>query len=289
MNKKIKKLGLTVLILILLAGVLVFLFRVQIIKQLIPDVHQIGNVNIEIVNDTTFISTRLAVKNNVFLKLKIDTIKYEVSLIDKIYIDNKTFVGLVLPGNGVDTFDFSLKIPHVSILNDLKNERKKVDSTNYSVNVFIQYSSFLGKSEFPFCKSAKIKILQAPELVIVDIKYEKIRLKSIQAFVKIKIVNHSAFIMVLNSMSYSMNILKMGRMKGNYRKTLIIKPFDTSTITLKINMKIDNMLKTALQVLFDKDTYDYKLLLKASMHSVQPFEQSFEIDLEKTGRMELKK
>lgn len=289
MNRKIKISGLVLLVLILLTAASVFIFRAQIIKFIIPNVRQIGNINIAIINDTTFINTKLVVKNNVFLKIKIDTIKYEVSLMDKMYLNNKKFIGIVLPGNGVDTFDFALKIPHASIIKDLKNERKKGDSANYSINVFIQYSSVFGKSEFPFCKSAKIKIPQPPEVEIVDIKYKKIRLKSIQAFVKIKIVNHSAFILELKTMTYSMDILKMGKMDGNYKKAIKIKPFGTSYVTLKIKMDINNMLKTAFQVLFDNDTYDYNLSLKAIMKSIQPFEQSFQIDLEKTGRMELKK
>lgn len=53
-----------------------------------------------IINDTTFGTSKNAVKNNVFIKINIDTIKYSVSLFDKVYIIDETFVGLVLLAMG---------------------------------------------------------------------------------------------------------------------------------------------------------------------------------------------
>ncbi len=288
-KNKIKKIGLIILGLIVILGCLLFFYRVQLLKKIIPSVYQIGSIKMSIVNDTTFVRSRLAIKNNIFLKINIDTIKYEVSLFDKVYMKNQTFVGLVLPGNGFDTVDLMLKIPHAVIMKDIKKERKKEDSASYSLDVSIQYSSVFGKSEFPFYKSSKIKIPQPPELELVSVKYKKIRLKSLLAFIKIKITNHSPIVLLLNDIIYFIDIPKVGNLKGNYKQTLQIKPHGSSYVTLEVKMEIKNMLKTGLQILFNKDNYAYVLNLKATLESVYPYQESFQVDLVKAGNMELKK
>lgn len=285
----IKKTLLLFILVTLVLGSVLYFYRVQLLKHYIPKVHKIGNVKMSIINDTTFVTAQIAIENNIFLQINIDTIKYTVSLFDKVYIKDETFVGLVLHGNESDTMDFLLKIPHTVIMKDLKNERKRADSASYSIDVSIKYSSIFGDSEFPFAKSSKLKIPQAPEIEVVDIKYEKIRLKSLLAFIKIKITNHSPFTLILNNIRYYIDIPEMGNLKGNYNKDLEIKPKGTSYVTLDVKMEIKNMLKTAFQILFDKDNYSYTLKMKANLESVHPFQETFEVDLANHGQMELKK
>jgi len=43
------------------------------------------------------------------------------------------------------------------------------------------------------------------------------------------------------------------------------------------------------QILINKDNYDYILALNATMESLGPVKQSFQVDLVKEGKIELKK
>jgi len=202
MKKKIKLIGVSLLIIAIIAVGLFFIFRVRIIAHFTPTVEQIGEIHINVKNDTTFVSSKLMVNNKSFLKIKIDTIKYKVSLFDKTYLQSQKFIGMVLRGYGKDTIDFSLNIPYITILKDLYAERKKGDSASYSIAISLQYSTVFGKAEFPINKSAKFKIPQPPELEIMEIKYKKIHLKSILAEANIKIINYSAITLSIKEMSY---------------------------------------------------------------------------------------
>ena len=91
MKKKLKYAGIIILALIIVAGGLIYFFRAKIIAHLIPDVEQIGAIDIKVKNDTLYVSSKLLVKNNTFLKIGIDTIKYKVSLFDKTYLQNQKF------------------------------------------------------------------------------------------------------------------------------------------------------------------------------------------------------
>ncbi len=267
----------------------IFIFRHQLIKHYAPAVKEIGDINIVVKNDTSYVSAKLVVQNNSFLKIKIDTIDYKISLFHKTYLQNKISLGIQLPGFGNDTIDFSLKIPFVAILKDLKIERKKGDSAGYSINVSLQYATILGKSSIPINKAAKLKIPQPPELKITNIKWKRLRLKSVQAVAKIKIINYSPVALIIKNMHYFMRILNQGNLKGNYYKSIIITPNGTSFIDLPLEINVNSIGKTLFQILINKDRYNYVLTLNAVMESTNPVKEIFHVNFTQKGKVELKK
>lgn len=289
MKNRIRNIILILFVIIIFAGTVIFIFRKKIVAHFIPNIEQIGEIHIKVKNDTTYVSSKLAVKNNSFLKIEIDSIKYKVSLFEKEYLNNQKFIGLVLPKYGTDTIDFSLKIPYVKIIKDLNVERKKGDSASYSINISLQYSTVFGKVEFPINKSAKIKIPQPPEINIVDIKYKKISFKSILADARIEVINYSDVILSIKDISYTMSIIERGNLKGNLKNPINIKPNGSTFINLPIEINLNNVGKTIFEVIINKDNYNYTLTLNAILESSYPFKESFHIDLTKNGQMELKK
>lgn len=287
MKNKFKYVGILTLVILIVTGVLIYVLRKQIVMHFIPDVEQVGEIQINVTNDTTYVNSKLALKNKSFLKIEIDSIKYKVSLFGKTYLQNQKYLGLALSGYELDTLDFALKIPYVAILKDLKAERKKGDSASYSINISLQYSTLFGKVEIPINKVSKIKIPQPPEINIVEIKYHKVRLKSILANAKIKVINYSDVTLSINEISYSMSIFKQGNLKGNLKEPINIKPKETTFIDLPIEINLKNIGKTFFEMVINKDNYDYTLSLNAILETTYPFKQSFHIDLIKNGQMEL--
>jgi len=289
MKKKLKYAGIIILAIVIVAGGLIYIFRAKIIAHFIPKVEQTGAIDIKVKNDTLYVSSKLLVKNKTFLKIGIDTLKYNVSLFGKTYLHSQKFIGAVLHGHGGDTVGLDIKIPYITILKDIGVERKKSDSAGYSVNLSIQYSTFLGKGEFPVNKSAKLKIPQPPEIEIVAIKYNKIHLKTILAEARISIINHSDFALSIKELKYSMNIIKQGTLQGNYTDSINIKPKETTFISIPIQITPKNLGKTIFEIIINKDNYDYTINLKAILEMTNPFKESFHIELSKDGQMELRK
>ena len=287
--KKIKMIGIVLLVFVIVASGTFYIFRTQIKKHFIPTIQLEGDINIKVKNDTSYISAKVSVNNKTFLKIKIDTLKYTITLFDKIYMQSEKYINLSLQGYHKDTIDLSVKVPYMTILKDLKEERKKEDSIDCSINIFLQYATFFGRSEKPINKSKKIKIPQPPEIEIVEIKYSKIHLKTILADAKIKIINHSNLTLAIKDMTYSLNILKQGNLKGEYKGAINIKPKETTTISLPIKINVDNIGKTVFVIIMNKDNYDFTLTLKATLESSGPIKESFNIDITKSGKMELRK
>lgn len=286
---KTKTIIFVILIILLIAGGVLYYFRDSIKAHFIPTVEQIGDIHIKVENDTCYVSSKLTAKNKSFLNIEIDTLKYKVSMFNKTYLQNKEFVGVILNSHSTDTIDFALKIPYKIIMQDLKSERKKGDSASYFIDISLQYTTFLGKKEMPISKTSKIKIPQPPEIEIVEIKYDKIRFKSIQANVKIKIINYTAVNLSINEINYSMNVLKQGELKGKHERKIDIKPNGATFVNLPIDISPKNIARTFFDVIINKDSYDYDLTLNANLEATEPIKESFKINLIKSGTMELRK
>ncbi len=86
-----------------------------------------------------------------------------------------------------------------------------------------------------------------------------------------------------------MNVLKQGNLKGDYKKYIVIQPNGTTFIELPLLINVKHIGKTLFHVLINKDRYNYLLTLNANMESSGPIQETFKIDLIKSGIMELKK
>lgn len=289
MKSKLLKIGLIAVVLLLIAGAVVFVYQKEIAAYFIPKVEQVGDIEIKIKNDTSYVTAKLVVRNSSFLKIELDTIKYKIALFDTTYLQNAKFLGLILPGYGSDSLDFSFKVPHVAIINHLRTERHKQDSAGYSVNVFLQYTTKFGSSEMPISKSGKLKIPHPPKLSIEDIKWTKVRLKYLTADVQIKIINYGDVALAIKNLNYTMNIQEKGDLNGVYCKDINIKPNGVTTITVPIEINTNNIGKTIMEILRNKDQYNYTLILDANLESKDTDKTTFHLNLTQKGKLELKK
>jgi LEA14-like dessication related protein len=286
---KIKFIGFTLAAICLLLIAVGFFFRKKIASHYIPEVEQVGVIHIHLKNDTSYIQLQLAVKNQSFLRIQFDTLTYEISLFNKTYLQKQHFLGIVLPGHGYDTLHASIKIPYVAILQDLAQERGKRDSTNYAVQLFLQYSTWFGKSEIDIHRSAKLKIPAVPEFEITDIKWTKVRLKSIQAAVSLKLTNHSDIALAIHDFKYVMEFLEQGNITGVHNETILIKPKAETFVTIPVVITPTQLVETAFSVMTNHDQYGYNLKVNATLESVDSVGNRFQIELIKNGVMELKK
>jgi LEA14-like dessication related protein len=287
--KKIFRIGFVLLIILFIAGELLFVYRDRVKKYFIPVIDQIGEIHIEIKNDTAYLSSQITAENKSFLHIEIDTLTYNIKLANKTYMEGRKLIGFKLNPYGMDTIDFAIKIPYAAILKDMNAQRKLGDSTSYAISLYLQYSTIFGKHEAPIRKSSKLKIPQPPELEIVDIKYNKVKLKSIHADVKIKIKNYNTFALKIDAMDYAMLIAKQGKLKGTYNDTIDIKPKGETFVNLPIEIDFVNIGRTLWDVITDKDKSYYSLTVNATLESAEVKKKIFHIDLTKEGIMEIKK
>lgn len=289
MKKALKYINIALLTLLLALFAAAYFARKKIIKKYIPQIEQSGVVLIKVKNDTSFVSTKLIVSNKAFFDIKIDTIKYKIIVFGTECLKSEEMLGLDLPAHGSDSINFSVAIPHKKIIKSIKAERKKGDSTSYLVDVDLQYSTKLWKSEMPIVKLGDFKLPTPPEIKIESIKWKKIRLHTVFLNLKVKIINHSPIAISIKNINYNLDVFNRGSIDGNYSKPINIKSREVTIIDIPLEIKIENIGKILLEVLKDKDQYNYKLILNAKLESTEPTTQTFMLDLVNTGKLELQK
>ncbi len=288
MKNKTKPIVLSILIATIIAVGITYIFKSKITSGFIPDIEQSGPIFIKIIKDTAYVKSKLLLKNNTLLNIKIDSVHYKISIYNKTHLQNEQFLGIDLPPHGEDSIDLSIKVPYLTILNDFKNERKKSDSLTYSINVFLKYSTVFGKKEKLVNKQIKIKIPHPPEFIVEDIKYKKVHLKNILAVARIKIINPNNIKLSIKEIHYSINILKQGNVKGSFDNRITIMPSGSTYIDLPFEININNFGRTLFEILINKDNYDYTLTLNAILKTDKT-KEFIHLDIMKTGKMELKK
>lgn len=286
---KTKKVLIFFLVLLILSAAVLFIFRKRLIEHYTPEVEQLGTLSVNMKNDTSYVTTALVVTNKLFFKIDVDSIKYRVEWFDKTYIKNEAFLGLELPANGNDTIQFSLKIPYVAIIKDFRKNGKKADSVDYTVNISLQYATRFWSAEKPINKKGTVRMPHPPQFKLEEVNWTKIGLNSMMAEADLKIINENPVGFLIKNLTYNMKIIDQGSMKGNYEKPITIKPNSVATVKVPIEIKTDHLGKTIMDILKNKDKYNYVLNMNLNLKSTETEDKLFNIDLKKTGVMELKK
>jgi LEA14-like dessication related protein len=289
-SRTIKYIVIGFLALVATGALIVYLFRKKIASRYIPEVSQVGIVRVALKNDTSYLNFNLALANKTFLKIEVDTITYTIALFNKTYLEHQRFIGLILPGSGKDTLLIDIKIPYVDILKNLNSERKKGDSTSYSIQLYLQYKTIFGRSEIAINKDAKLKIPRVPELEVINIEWNRVRFKSIMADVSIKLTNYSDITLTIKDLNYSIDVFNEGKLTGIYKDPIVIKPKGVTLANFPIELAPNRIVKTIFDVITNRDIYPYTLTLNATLKSNDlPKEDSIQIELVKNGQMELRK
>ena len=268
MKKLIKYLLFTILFLIIGFGFTLFVFPEKIISFFIPSIAQVSDIQANVKKDTAYINTKLVAQNSTFFSIKMDTLKYKISFANKIYFRDKKPLGLMLKRYNKDTFNFSFKIPYSIILDDMKHEKEKRDSTNFLTDLTLQYSTFFGKAELPIAESGKIKIPEPPEIQIVDLRFKKeLDTKNILAEVKLKVTNHSLYSLKINKMSYTINVLQFANVKGVYAKPLNFKGNSVTEFNIPIEVELKKEDKSLMSILRSNEPHHYVLVVDGIINS----------------------
>ncbi len=289
MKKKIKSLGIVLLVLIVAAAAGIYFFRKPIIRRFSPQIEQLGNIQIQVKDDTTYVNARLAIHNVTSLQIEIDTLSYVISLFDKVYMQSSTDINVSMPSHGNDTIDFNFRIPHTELLKDAKIARKEDDSASYVIDASIQFATVFGRFDVPISKTSKIKIPVPPELEIVDLKYEKLGLRRIRALATIKVSNKNQVSLTIKELRYNLEIPTRAQLEGEYRQDIVIHAKDKTTFELPLDIELHKVGKTIFDIIRDRDIYPYNLHIVAFIETREPVIQTFNVDVIKNGEMELKK
>jgi len=267
-----------------------YFFPEKALAYVVPHVKQLNNVRIEVKDDFANVYTKLVARNRSFLTLSIDSLKYTIVLSDKITFENEKYVGVTLSGYEQDTLDFPItKIPYRDIFRNFRSQLKESDSTNYEFDLKILYSTFFGSVELPIYKSANFKIPRPPELRVMDVNYSKISLKQMIADVKVKVINHGDFSVIVSNMKYSLYVSEYGRAKGKYPGKVKLTPRGAVLLNLPATIDLQNLGKTLLGVIRKNKQYDYSVVIDARVESPEVQEPPCQVRLVKSGKIKLNK
>jgi LEA14-like dessication related protein len=286
--KKRYKILLAILILLGVSLVALYQYRVAIVSYIVPVITN-DTINIVIENDTAYVKTKLIAKNKSFIPLQIDSIKYKIGLMNKVYLHEEKYLGIHLESYAADTFEFSLKIPIGELMRDLKAVREKTKQANYSILVALQYSTIFGRVDLPINVGAKFRIPTPPEINVEKVDYTKVKLDYMLADVRVKVTNFNEIKMTIETIHYILDVPGQGTAVGKYTEAITISPQSEMYVDLPVRIELDHFLSNLRDVAEDNDVYNYILTCNAIIKPFKEGQKPMIIELTKLGTLELKK
>jgi LEA14-like dessication related protein len=265
--RTIKLVLFVLIIIILIAGTLLLVFPEKATRFVAPEITELKYIEARIMPDTAYFSAKIVAKNATFFSIKLDTLNYKIAFFNKIYFWEKMYIGKMLRARSTDTLNFSFKVPYKEILTDMRAELTKNDSTDYVVNLSLNYATFLGKSELPLSKADRLEIPQPPEIAIVNIRYKRFSTKKIEAEASVKIKNHSDISLAISDMKYHIDIDSFAKVDGENLEQIEIKGKSETTINLPVEIKIQKLKTSLVEALRSDKKYHYKMQVNAKIKS----------------------
>jgi len=286
--KKGVKIVMVISVFILLAAVAYYFLSKKVLKIIFPEVKSVESVHLRLLKDTAFIKAHIRMRNRGFLKLNMDSLIYNIKLDTSTLLSRVQDIDLQLLPFASDTMLLPLALPYKRLIAELKRLQKQ-DSAVIDLDMKIIYATLFGKATVKYKKVINIEAPLPPEFKITDLHYLK-REKEIFYFnTYLKIINKGKLDFDLSAVHYNLIVSDHLKGEGSVPLQIHIKSKTDSLLILPIKVEFDHLIKTILMVISNNDEVNYQLKIKADLKINKPFEENANIEIEKTGRMELRK
>lgn len=275
---------------LLVAAAAYFYFNPRSALQLVvPDLEKVSNMEVEIKNDTAYITLYCILKNKAPYKIHIDSIYFNIRLDTVTVVTEKQYINFVHQSGGEDTLALHARLPIKKVRKTIES-LDGVDSTSITGDFKIYYDNVFGKTQLDYSKKWDIKVPVPPKIKIIKIQKQEIKLfkKEAVAYAYVQVINASQTLSLsLSGISYNISLGEDITGSGNTGQTVTIKPQTTITVQLPLLLEVKKPLKTSLAILLDKDRMNYTIHLRAILNT--PKISGIPVELTAVGMAELVK
>lgn len=286
-----KKRGAGFWILMLFLGVLLGLtayfitYPKKLAKVILPDFSKVEEVDGLIRNDSLHLNARGLFESQTPLPLIIDSLWYQFYVEDCVLYSQRKKVALNLVLGETDTVNIGIHVPFDRIRN-ISKYIKPMDSVMIGVQCEVAYKYFGQHIRLEFKKEGKIPRPVPPRIQLAGIEKKKISDwgKSIETEARLKVINDNKRLNVtVHELKYNIQIGDKIVGRGRYPNPVVLKPQTTIVVPIPVSLQVDKPLKTAWQLVFEKDKVPYTLRASGLVDFHGKKQPPIRVELETTG------
>jgi LEA14-like dessication related protein len=277
-----------VFVIVSCTAILFFIYRKRSLKIIFPTVKRIEKILVLFRGDTALVDADLKLRNESFLKLNIDSLIYETRLDTMTVLHKAQKINLKLkPGE-----ESRMKLPLAFNFRGLANNIRRLqaqDSVGILLHGRVVYSTIFGRLSLPIKKEIIIEVPIPPKLEVEKLEYNNREKKVFHFNARINLINEGKLDLRLSAIHYTLVVKDNFTAMGHDDKEIHLSAHSKQLVNLPVNAQFEHPLKTGLKILTDNDQVNYDLKIKALIGMDKINQKKTEIEIKKSGVMELKK
>ncbi len=254
----------------------------------IPKINQVSHVHINLLQDTARIDADLAIRNDGFFKLHIDSLGYHIGLDTATFLSGVRFVNVQLARGQADTLKLPLALPYLRLMKEIKSLQGR-DSVDIPIKLRIVYSTVFGRTELPYHKVLRIEVPHPPKFEIEKIEYIRREKKTGFFMARLAIHNYGKINLDVSQLHYRLTAKELFVAEGIEKKTVRIRPKTTEYVDLPVKVEFKSVFKTIRHLIWKNDKINYRLKITGFIQKDKLAGQKTAIEVEKSGVMALRK
>lgn len=288
MKKGLKITG-SVLIIVLLAGAAFFYLHTRKpLNVIVPEFEAIEYAHISFMEDTALINADLQFENKSFLKLDVDSLIYNIKLDTLTMLSKSQYIGIKLSPSQIDTVDLPVALPFKRLKKEIADLQKQ-DSVGITFDLRIVYSTIFGRKSLPYKKTKQIAVPVPPKLKIEKLEYVGRKKNMFDFNAHVKIINKGKLDLHISDIAYDLIVKDNFSAKGKDQQEIHLKPSSETEVVLPIKIEFRHLFKTLVNIATDNDQVDYRLKITALAQMDKLSKKKTPLEIEKSGKTELKK
>ncbi|MDL2227536.1 LEA type 2 family protein [Odoribacter sp. OttesenSCG-928-L07] len=246
----------------------------EVSKINFDDIDLLFKVRIDNPNSFTIpfpnIDWNLAINNNEFLK-------------------NTLTKNTTIAANSYTIVDIPVKINYKNLYNVIKSLSNTSEAT-YKMNVGMAIPlPVLENKRYSVDFTGNVPMLKAPSISFKEIKVNSLNLNNINLDVVCEMENKNNFSMLLDNLSYDLNINNVEWAKGTVKSNKTIGANTKSTVPINITVNSLSMIKEITQIITNNKAVNYSCTGNINMQTDNQLLKSINLPFELKGNTNIKK
>ncbi|MBN2425517.1 MAG: LEA type 2 family protein [Calditrichaceae bacterium] len=231
----------------------------------------------------------IEINNPNSMGIHLDGFDYDFILNGSSFVKGDQNQGVDIESKGKSVVPFPITLTFKDIYN-LSQSMKNMDEIGYKLNTGLKFDlPVLGMTRIPLETSGKIPAVKVPSIKLESLSLKKMGLTSVDLEAVMNIDNPNIFGLNLDGLNYALSISGVEWISGKKSSAIALNKKADSKVAIPISLNILNMGKSVVNMIQNGNNLDYKLSANSVVGSTLEMFGKQNIDLTKSGKIDILK
>lgn len=203
---------------------------------------------------------------------------YDFKINNNDFIQGDQDKQLRIESSGATTFQIPMRLNFQELYN-LFNSLRGQDEADYQLLANLDFDvPVIGKTTLPLEKNGSVPMIKLPKINVSSLEVNEVSFSQANLVLNMEIDNPNGFGLLVNALSYDLNVNGRNWVEGNNRKKITIGENNSNRIAIPISLNISEIGSSVIQLLNNSSGLNYKLTGNFDFGATHPLLESMQTD-----------